>query len=165
MITYRDAIIQDAQSFLTFLEQIGSESDNLTFGQEGLGITVEQEQDYIQSIIDSNSVMLLALDGNEIIGNININVLTRNRLKHKAELSITVKKAYWNQGIGTELMKQALSQSKNKNLEVISLEVRSDNKSAIHLYEKYGFTKIGTFPKFLKIDNEYIDCDLMNLYL
>lgn len=165
MITYRDAIIQDAQSFLTFLEQIGSESDNLTFGQEGLGITVEQEQDYIQSIIDSNSVMLLALDGNEIIGNININVLTRNRLKHRAELSITVKKAYWNQGIGTELMKQALSQSKNKNLEVISLEVRSDNKSAIHLYEKYGFTKIGTFPKFLKIDNEYIDCDLMNLYL
>ncbi|MDD7280718.1 MAG: GNAT family N-acetyltransferase [Erysipelotrichaceae bacterium] len=165
MITYRDAIIQDAQSFLTFLEQIGSESDNLTFGQEGLGITVEQEQDYIQSIIDSNSVMLLALDGNEIIGNININVLTRNRLKHRAELSITVKKAYWNQGIGTELMKQALSQSKNKNLEVISLEVRSDNKSAIHLYEKYGFTKIRTFPKFLKIDNEYIDCDLMNLYL
>lgn len=109
--------------------------------------------------------MLLALDGNEIIGNININVLTRNRLKHRAELSITVKKAYWNQGIGTELMKQAISQSKNKNIEVISLEVRCDNKSAIHLYEKYGFTKIGTFPKFLKIDNEYIDCDLMNLYL
>jgi len=32
-----------------------------------------------------------------------------------------------------------------------------------HLYEKYGFRKLCTFPRFFKINGEYIDFDLMNL--
>ena len=33
------------------------------------------------------------------------------------------------------------------------------------LYEKYGFENIGTFKGFFKIHGEYVDCELMNLYL
>ncbi len=31
---------------------------------------------------------------------------------------------------------------------ILSLGVRSDNQAAIHLYEKYGFKKIGTFEGY-----------------
>ncbi len=50
-------------------------------------------------------------------------------------------------------------------LEIIDLEVRSDNVRAIHLYQKFGFVKIGTFPKYFKIGNSYADCDIMYLDL
>ena len=41
----------------------------------------------------------------------------------------------------------------------------SDNARAVRLYEKYGFRKLCTFPRFFKINGEYIDFDLMNLEL
>lgn len=43
--------------------------------------------------------------------------------------------------------------------------MRSDNARAIHLYEKYGFQKLCTFPNFFKINGKPIDFDLMNLEL
>ena len=33
------------------------------------------------------------------------------------------------------------------------------------LYEKYGFRKLCVFPRFFKINGEYMDFDLMNLEL
>ena len=35
----------------------------------------------------------------------------------------------------------------------------------VHLYEKYGFKHIGTFPAFFKIGEEYVDSELMHLDL
>ena len=49
--------------------------------------------------------------------------------------------------------------------EIIQLEVRSDNTSAIHLYEKHGFQRIGTIPAYFKMENAYFDFDMMCLDL
>ena len=48
---------------------------------------------------------------------------------------------------------------------MINLEVRADNESAIHLYEKYGFRSIGTSPAYFKIGDQYFDFVLMVLDL
>ena len=50
-------------------------------------------------------------------------------------------------------------------IELINLEVRSDNIRAIQVYEKYGFRKIGTSPAYYKMDGTYYDFDLMVLDL
>ena len=55
--------------------------------------------------------------------------------------------------------------AKQHDIEIINLEVRSDNMSAIHLYEKYGYKKTGTIPAFFKINKEYVDFDIMSLDL
>ena len=41
-LTIRPAHSEDAAAILAYLRQIGAESDNLTFGPEGLPITEEQ---------------------------------------------------------------------------------------------------------------------------
>ena len=72
----------------------------------------------------------------------------------------------WGQGIATMLMQRLIDFAKNQaKVELISLEVRSDNVAAIHLYEKFGFQKYGTFPGFLKINDKWIDADCMVLSL
>lgn len=156
----------DAEEMLNYIKLVGGESNNLSFGPEGLPFSVEEEQKYIQSVLDSkNSVMLVAKEDKKIIGSCNISGLS-GRFSHRGELGITVAKAYWNKGIGSALLKTALELAKSElGLEVISLSVRSDNASAIHLYQKYGFQYVGTYEKFFKHEKDYFSADFMNLYI
>ena len=55
--------------------------------------------------------------------------------------------------------------AQQSGLKVLSLEVRSDNDRAIHLYDSLGFQKIGTFKHFMEIDDQAIDFDIMELLL
>ena len=66
---------------------------------------------------------------------------------------------------GSAMMEKLIDSAKAMRIEIIELEVRCDNKRAIHLYEKYGFIRHGTFPAFFKIGDEYIDFELMHLDL
>jgi len=155
----RKARITDAQTILDYLAIIGSESDNLTFGSEGLGYSVEDEIKTIETMAESkNSVMFLGFIGKELVSVANLSGKSRDRMKHNATLGLSVRKAFWNQGVGKAMMKKLTDfADKNKVLEQIDLEVRSDNLNAIHLYESFGFVKTGVMPRLMKIDGEYFD--------
>lgn len=156
---------EDAEKLLEYLRVIGGESDNLTFGSEGVPFSVEAEKTFIQSRLDSQTdVLYLVKCGDHIIGNGSINSLS-GRMAHRAELGISVLKAYWGKGIGSMLMENLISFAKEGLFEILSLDVRTDNKRAIRLYEKYGFKRIATYPGYMKINGELIDFDLMYLPL
>lgn len=165
-ITYRKATPEDAAALLDFLKIVGSESDNLSFGAEGVPITAQQEAAYLQSLqTNPNAAMILALDGEEIVGNASIDGSSRPRFCHRKTIAITVRKSHWGQGIGTCLMEQLIAFARKTDTEVITLEVRSDNHRAKALYEKFGFCTFGVYEKFFKIDGNYFSADYMNLYL
>lgn len=165
-ITYREAEPSDAEALLVYMKQVGSESDNLSFGAEGLSFTTQQEEAILDSIRNNpRSTMLLALDGNEIVGNASINGSGRPRFAHRYNLAITVRKSHWGQGIGSGLMERLIVFAKKAGAEVVSLEVCSDNERAIALYQKFGFEKFGTYRRFFKFGDAYFDADYMNLYL
>jgi len=159
----RKARLSDAQTILDYLAVIGSESDNLTFGSEGLGYSVEEQTKTIDTIRKSdNSVMLLGFVDNELVSVGNLGGKSRERMKHYAVLGLSVRKAYWHQGIGIAMMAKLTDfAQKNPVLEIIELEVRSDNRHAIHLYESFGFHQVGIMPKLMKIDNQYFDTLVM----
>ena len=50
-------------------------------------------------------------------------------------------------GYATELLIHILSEKKNEGIETVSLEVRVSNNAAKALYEKLGFTAVGTRKK------------------
>ena len=159
------AISTDAAQILQFLKQIGGETDNLSFGKEGLPISVESEEEYIKQIENSSDkVMLVAKKDGEIVGNASLCRLPR-RMKHRGDLSVSVLKEYWNKGIGSRLLLGIIDFAKSNSFEIIELQVRSDNLTAIHLYKKFGFEKVGTHPAFFKIDDEEIAFDYMCLKL
>ena len=153
----------DASGVLDFLRVAGSETDNLTFGPEGLPFTVESEAAYIRQSHESrDNIMLLAKANGQVIGSASLNRLSR-RMQHRGELSIAILKAYWNKGIGGKMITEILNFAKENSFEIIELQVRSDNLAAIHLYEKFGFRKTGSHPSFFKIDGAYIPFDYMIL--
>ena len=163
LVLIEKATPKDAKGLLEYLKQIGSESDNLSFGAEGLGFSVEAEEEYLSAIEDSaDSVMLVAKENGKIIGSASLNRLPR-RMKHRGDFSVSVLKEYHNRGIGTALTKAVIDFARENGFSVIDLQVRSDNVAAIHLYEKLGFVKTGTHPSFFNIDGEDVSVKYMYL--
>ena len=167
MVEIRKATAADAEKILEYCKIIGEESDNLTFGSEGVSMTVEREKEYLESIIKSEKQLyLIAVMDGEIVGSGVFSGYAKPRLAHRGEISLSVKKSMWGQHIGTRLMEEIIHFAKyTAKTEIITLEVRSDNERAIALYKKFGFETFGTFKGFMKIEGEYIDCDMMRLYL
>ncbi len=95
-ITVKKASGEDTAAMLEYLKQIGGETENLTFGAEGLSLTPEDEADFIVRAEDSrDEVMLVAKDGDRIIGDASLTRQPR-RMKHRGDLGIAVIKDYWN---------------------------------------------------------------------
>ncbi|MFR8178056.1 MAG: GNAT family N-acetyltransferase [Christensenellales bacterium] len=158
---------EDAVALLDYLKIVGGETENLSFGAEGVPLSLEAEQDYLRSQCESadNVQYLAKMDGEgEIIGTASLNRKPR-RMSHRGEFGISLKKAWWGCGAASALTEAVLAFARENGFEQLNLEVRSSNARAIRLYEKYGFRKLCTFPHFFKINGEYIDFDLMNLEL
>jgi ribosomal protein S18 acetylase RimI-like enzyme len=166
-IMIRQAVREDAQMILDYLVQVGSESDNLTFGAEGLGTSLDEEQALIDSLQDNpNSTLLLAFIEGHLASVGTLMSSKRERSRHYALLGISVLKKYWNQSVGTQMM-QALIDFAHKapHSRYIELEVRSDNLHAIRLYHKMGFKTIGEFPAKMHIEPEDFNTLVMVLDL
>ena len=154
---------QDAAALLEYLKIVGGETDNLSFGAEGVPLDVETERAYLDMQAQSHdNIQLLAKVNGEIIGTASLNRKT-NRMSHRAEFGISLKKAWWGCGAASTLTEHILAFARKMGVEQINLEVRSDNSRAIALYKKFGFCKLCTFPGFFKINGELVDFDFMNL--
>lgn len=166
-VIYREAEPSDAGKFLEYSRTVGAETDNLTFGAEGLPLTISQEADYIRKYAGNpGSIMIVAFDEGELVGTGAVSVVSgRERFAHRRELAISVRKDYWGKGVGSGIMNELLDFCKKSGAKVIELEVRSDNERAVGLYKKFGFEKIGTYEKFFLINGEFFSADFMNLYL
>lgn len=155
----------DAAGLLEYLKIVGSETDNLSFGAEGVPLGLEAEQAYLRGQVGSaDNAQYLAKVNGEIIGTASLN-RKQNRMSHRGVFGISMKKAYWGCGAASALTEAILAFAREHDFAQLNLEVRSDNTRAIKLYEKYGFRKLCRFPAFFRIDGQNIDFDLMNLEL
>ena len=165
IFTIERAQAQDAAPLLQYLKIVGGETENLSFGAEGVPLSTEAEQAILRAQAESkDNAQYLAKAGGEIIGTASLN-RRHNRMQHRGVFGISLKKAWWGCGAASALTEAILAFARTNGFEQLNLEVRSDNVRAIRLYEKYGFRKLCTFPAFFKIDGAYIDFDLMNLDL
>lgn len=99
-----------------------------------------------------NSHYVVAMLNNEIVGFAGIKII----IDEADIMNIVTKKAYQNQGIGTLLLEKLIYISQSLNLHSLSLEVNEENKTALHLYEKLGFEKIGIRKNYYKNKNGII---------
>ena len=166
MLEIRKATPEDAAQLLAYLNQIGGESDNLLFGANEMQLPLEQEAAFVESInrMPTSAMLVGILDG-AVVSVASVQGFGRPRIAHRGNVALSVGKAHWGQGIGTQMMQALLDFSRGAGLKVLELEVRSDNAAAIRLYEKMGFRKFGTYRKFFCISGQYFDADYMTLEL
>jgi len=81
------------------------------------------------------------------------------RCEHIANCSYAVKRAARGIHVGEKLVVDSLRKTKEIGFHILQFNaVVRTNHSAIHLYEKLGFTKLGVIPRgFLMKDGKYED--------
>lgn len=86
-------------------------------------------------------------------------------MSHVGDFGIAIKSGYRGIGIGTEIMKTLIAESKKVGLKVLVLDHFDTNKEARRLYEKMGFAEAGKIPKCIHKNGKYIDLTRMVLEL
>lgn len=163
----REAQGTDAGAVLAYLNRVGGESDNLLFGKDGFPLPVEREAAFLErQHQEARSILVLGFAGEELVCVASCDALTaRERVAHRASVSLTVARDYWGQGIGRGVMEALIAFARQAGLEVLQLEVRADNTRAVALYEHLGFEKLGLYRNFMKVNGQGFDAWYMNLYL
>jgi RimJ/RimL family protein N-acetyltransferase len=160
--------IGDEEGLINLMKAVDNETRFLAREPGEFNFTVEQEREFIRRIINNeNSFFLIAEVNNIIIGNCSVGIVSDNkRFLHRAAIGITVRKEYWNKGIGKNLMQECIKWCKEKGVEQLELEVITQNNRAISLYQNLGFDIYGTKKHALKYaDGSYADEYFMCLFL
>ncbi|HCD08743.1 MAG TPA: N-acetyltransferase [Lactobacillus sp.] len=132
----REAIPEDAASLLAFLNKASQQSDFISY-DEMKDVTEKNEAIALDAIYRSDrDELVLAIFDDEIIGYYRL----ENIDDQKAEFGVVVNKEFWNNGIASYLMEDALNWAMESPLKKVFLEVYKINSVAIHIYQKYGFT-------------------------
>ncbi|MDP4159561.1 MAG: GNAT family protein [Bacillota bacterium] len=164
-VLLRESIKSDASELVDYLQKIGSESDFLTFGPGELSVSVSDEEAILEeSYTAKNKIMLLALIGNKVIGCLHFTGGVRARTRHTGEFGVSLLKNYWDQGIGTTMVRELIQWAKDSSvIRKLNLRVRSDNDRAIFVYEKLGFIQEGLITREFCISGQFFDCIYMGL--
>jgi RimJ/RimL family protein N-acetyltransferase len=159
----RRARPDDAGPVLEYLRDVGGETPNLTFGAEGPGLTEDEEREYLRRVGESdNSLAILALVGDTIVGGLTFDGGRRSRLRHVGEFGISVAQEYAGLGIGRAMIEYMIGWAERSGVvRKINLKVRVDNLGAIRLYERLGWVHEGRTTRDTLIDGEFNDCLLM----
>lgn len=141
----RNGTASDGVAALAHFQLTHGETDYLLTYPDETCMNAMQEGDFLQKKTESaREVELLALVDGKVVGMAGIesrgNVY---KLRHRAEFGVSVERAYWNQGVGRALTKACIECAKWADYLQLELEVVSENRAAIALYESVGFQTYG----------------------
>ncbi|MBG9754891.1 GNAT family N-acetyltransferase [Lysinibacillus sphaericus] len=115
----------------------------------------KQDVNFIRyTIIEDDSDILIAEKDHEILGFLLIKEMTTPRYTCMVEytyafiIDVIVGKRYQSKGIGSALLLEAKKWADTRKLNYLELNVLSENKGAIALYEKLGFKDINHTMRF-----------------
>ena len=167
VLIVRPPKIDDAEAIIQYLNIVGGESDNLLFGKDDLSITIEQEKALINNIDNNpNCLMILGIIDNTIVSISQISSPFRRRICHNSEIAISVRKDFWNIGVGSVMLKVIIDYAKTKGtIRNINLKVKASNTRAMYLYKKLGFKVVGIHKNYFNINGKYDDAVLMEQYV
>ena len=160
----REAEPKDAAELVAFLNRVSLETDFTSLDGDGILLTSEEMEIFLNKQASSdNQITLLAFLNDKIAGIINITADQRKRVRHIGDLFIVIGKRYWNNGLGSLLIEEAIEWAQASGiLRRLQLTVQTRNQAAVHLYQKHGFVIEGRQERGAYIEEgDFIDVYLM----
>ena len=138
--------------------------EKLTAQTPGFLVSIPDELTpvYYQKLIASSDIDLIFFiveNEKQVVGHAYFLPMSLKALSHVYRLTIVIHPNHVNQGIGKLLMDTLMKAAREKDkINKIESLVRSSNKRAIHLYEKYGFKTEGILKKRIRLsESEFLD--------
>jgi RimJ/RimL family protein N-acetyltransferase len=119
---------------------------------------VEAMRAFTLNQIKTDAPAFAALERGEVVGWCDIQRMTLPTFAHRGTVGIGVVAERRRRGVGFRLLEAAVTDAFRRGLLVrVELQVRTDNKPAIALYEKIGFVHEGIARDAFLFDREYCD--------
>lgn len=166
-ITFRAPKVEEAQAIVTFYNRVGGETSFLSFEKDEYPMDVHSQiEDIKNTLVSEIDTMILALDGDKIVGIGTINSSPKIKSRHCGELGIVVQQDYQGKGIGSQIIKQLIEWAKaNKTTTRIQLDTRCDNELAVKLYKSFGFKEEGRLINTTLLNGTYYDLYVMGMMI
>jgi RimJ/RimL family protein N-acetyltransferase len=151
---------------LRVVKQIMNEGEYLLTEPDEFIVTVEQEEDMIESFLEhpDKLIILPRIDG-RMVGMTHFDCGTRRKTAHQGSFGTSVLREFCGIGVGQAMLDALVTWARaNPRLEQLRLEVYSKNIPAYSLYRKTGFIEEGRKLRGIKTrDGLYDDMILMAL--
>ena len=168
-VVLRPAQADDAAPLLAALNEVAAEGRYLL--NSHWVITPQLEARWQRTAADSADLLLVATVAHKadapgvLAGSVSLVRRQHEFVRHTAELGMWLRAAYREIGIGSAMVEAALAWAIAQEIEKITLSVRSGNRRALALYQKYGFVEEGRRRAFIKTPHGYEDECLISRFV
>jgi ribosomal protein S18 acetylase RimI-like enzyme len=145
----RDTTEADAEHLAALIDSVARERRYLA---GTVGFPVDSTRAFIAAVKAAGGVHIVALDLGKLVGWCDIIPHSFEGMRHVGRLGMGVQKDHRSRGIGRELLSAAVQQAFAGSLDRIELEVFATNRSAVKLYETFGFQCEGRKIAARKLD-------------
>ena len=154
---------EDIQGMLDYLYASAGETEFILRYPEECGkYTPEGEKALFDKVnAADNEAMLVCLVEGKVAGNCHVTWSKTMKIRHRAMVGIALLKEYWNQGLGTRMLRELIRIAEaNPDILQMELDFIEGNARARALYEKMGFRITGMKPNAIRLKdgtlrNEY----------
>ena len=148
----RNGTEQDSKAVLDVFVLTHEQTDYLLTYPDENALSAEQEAAFLKARHESgNEITILAEVNGTVVGLAGIGAIGKQeKIRHRADLGVSVDARYWHLGIGKALLGACIACAGNAGYDQLELTVVADNRVAIALYEKAGFTEFGRNPRGFK---------------
>ena len=145
----RNGDAPDGNAVFDIFNATHAETDYLLSYPDENSFDPEQEAHFLEEKTKSpNEIEIIAFIDGKIAGMAGIGAIgTKYKVKHRAEFGISILKEYWGLGLGRALTEACIQCARDAGYVQMELNVVSENKRAISLYQNLGFAEYGRNPK------------------
>jgi RimJ/RimL family protein N-acetyltransferase len=147
-VRLRSAIEDDAASLIRAVDSVAREQ--VYFIRSRFDVEEQKERSFIARAKEQGDLLLVALDGSEVVGWVTLFRAQAEFLRHTAQLGMGVIRRYRGVGLGAALLDSALAWAAENGIEKVNLGVRASNEPAKALYNKFGFIQEGCRVRDIK---------------
>ncbi len=166
-VKLRSPAEDDAPRLLAYIDAVRRETTGILFAPEDELPTLEWERNWIRGNREKTGIQIMAEDeAGNMIALCSAGSDARYRIRHRADIGISVRAAWCERGLGTLLMKELVAWARAEpSVEVLTLGVYADNPRALRVYEKVGFTRDGERRWHVKRDGQFVNEVMMSCWV
>ena len=145
----RNGTAEDGQALVDIFNLTHSETDFLLTYPDEVSLVEADEAQYLKERTENpRAIEILAEIDDEVVASAGIEAVgTKEKLRHRAELGVSVARAAWGLGIGRALVRACIKCARRASYAQVELDVVAQNEAAIALYESEGFVEFGRNPR------------------
>jgi RimJ/RimL family protein N-acetyltransferase len=159
----RPAARRDASSFMDLWRTVVAEGRYVR--TEQVTMSVRHYRRRFRRSWSSEEAELVAVEGNRVVGHLNVSREESPATQHVASLGMSVVPDRRGHGVGTALLEACIEWAKTFGVEKLALSVYPDKERALVLYRKLGFVEEGRLTGHSKKSIGYRDEIVMGLWL